>query len=527
MKGLGRQEKWTRLQTHKPWDLVVIGGGITGAGILREAARRGVRGALIEARDFAWGTSSRSSKMIHGGLRYLMAGQVGLARAALRERERLLREAPGLVREQGFVLAHYRRRWPPAVAFGGLLRIYDLLAGRWTHRRLSGQETRWLVPGLRCRDLQGATRYADAVTDDARLTLRVIREAEHDGALALNYAPAVDLLIHRGGVGGVAVRDQITGQTLEVEARWVVNATGVWCDDLRRRVGGGPRLRPLRGSHLVFPFWRLPVGQTVTLLHPVDRRPVFIMPWEGVTLVGNTDLDHGADPGEGVYVSSAEMDYLLEALRWQFPESDLGESDVQAVFAGIRPVIGGGRRPPSKERRDHHVWVEQGLVSVSGGKLTTFRRVARDALQRAGGTPADPRRERTYFCSPGARNLDGLSYGVRRRLAGRYGPDAGYVAKEGGRAGLSPVAGTDTLWAELCWAARAEDVVHLEDLLLRRTRLGILLPRGGRDLFPALAPLCREILGWSEERWRKEQTEYCRMWTICHGAPGCGRAPGP
>ena len=524
-----RERAWLDLtrgnsKTSQELDMLVIGGGITGAGILREAARRGLSSALIEQRDFAWGTSSRSSKMVHGGLRYLLAGHLKLTRQSVRERERLLREAPGLVDPMGFLYSFYQGHWPGRWSFTALLAFYDLLAGRWNHRYYSARDCLMLVPRIATQGLKGGIRYGDAVTDDARLVFRTIREAQQDGALALNYVAADRLIIDGDRVSGVVMRDVLSGETGEVRARAVVNATGAWADRLRKQVDGRKRIRPLRGSHLVFPFWRLPVAQAVTLLHPADRRPVILMPWEGATLLGTTDLDHEGDLDAEASINSQEVEYLLQAVQYQFPSLGINRGDILATYSGVRPVIGTGALNPSSEKRDHSIWVEHGLISVSGGKLTTFRLIALDVLSRvARSIPSVTVRDtgEPVFSKIGWQGpfLPRLDPALRRRLAGRYGREAKNIVRCGEDDELTRVPGTDTIWAELRWAARNEAVVHLDDLLLRRTQIGVLLPEGGLRFFDRIQEICREELKWDADRWSQEAQAYQALWRSCHSLP--------
>ena len=281
----------------RDWDLLVIGGGITGAGILLEAARRGLKALLVEQKDFAWGTSSRSSKLVHGGLRYLATGSLRLTRDAVREREALLRAAPGLVEPQGFAFADHGTDIKRRLGFLAMLRVYDMLAGRREPHWERPEAFRMLAPNIGEKDLAGGIRYTDAKTDDARLVLRVLDEARAHGAVACNYVTVQSLVRDGGKVHGAMLRDERSKGETAVRARVVVNATGAWSELLGGVAGGStpdraPRLRPLRGSHLVLPAWRLPLAQAVSLLHPADGRPVFAFPWEGVTLVGTTDVDH-------------------------------------------------------------------------------------------------------------------------------------------------------------------------------------------------------------------------------------------
>jgi glycerol-3-phosphate dehydrogenase len=540
-------------------DLLVIGGGIAGAGVALEAARRGVSVMLVEAHDFAWGSSSRSSKLVHGGLRYLREGAFGLTRESVRERGRLLQDAPGLVEPQRFLMGHYAGRSPSRRTLAAGLAIYDAMAGRRTRAFHTPAQVRELAPHVATQGLLGASSYLDARTDDARLVLRVLQEAQRHGARVVNRA-AVKSLLRAGDAdapasaeGGAGVRPgTVVGARIEgagfsgrVRARCVVNATGCWADGLRRGLGE-PLLRPLRGSHLVFPLWRLPVAQSVSLLHPRDGRPVFATPWEGVALVGTTDLDHDGDPDVEPSITAAETAYLLEALRHAFPRLQLGAADAICSFAGVRPVVddraGGG--DPSKAPREHVVRAEQGLVTLTGGKLTTFRVNALDALRHAapylgaaarrgpGATPvadaattaraddfdyrvADP----ILAPQPESPALAALPHGLRGRLLGRFGHQAAALVREAAPADLAPVPGTATAWAELHWALRHEQVHHLDDLLLRRTRLGLLLPGGAAALLPRLEPVAREALHWSAGHWRDECERYARIIDQCYSVP--------
>ncbi|MBU0493071.1 MAG: glycerol-3-phosphate dehydrogenase/oxidase, partial [Chloroflexi bacterium] len=388
-----REVAWSRLD--EPWDLIVVGGGITGAGILREATRLGLRALLVEEHDFGWGTSSRSSKLVHGGLRYLKERKLRLTRASVHERQRLLEEGPGLIDPLGFLLATYKGDHPGRWTYSAGLSIYDLLALQWTHRHYRAGDFQMLAPHITLDGLEGGFCYGDAQTDDARLVLRVIREAVAGGALALNYAGVRALLRDDEGlVCGVELRDEAgdragRDRVAHVRAGVVVNATGAWADRLRAEVGAPPRIRPLRGSHLIFPAWRLPVAQAVSFLHPLDRRPVFIFPWEGITLVGTTDVDHDQPLAGEPRIDPREVAYLMAAVEAHFPSLQLTLDDVISTFAGVRPVIGSGKADPSQESRDHVVWQEAGLLTVTGGKLTTFRLIALDVLKALAGRLPD------------------------------------------------------------------------------------------------------------------------------------------
>ena len=518
-----REAAWTGLDG--PWDVLVVGGGITGAGILREAVRHGLRALLVEQRDFAWGTSSRSSKLVHGGLRYLKEGKLRLTRASVTERERLVAEAPGLVERLGFLLATYEGAHPGSLTYRAGLSLYDLLAVRWSHQHYDPEDFRMLAPHIAQRGLKGGFRYSDAQTDDARLVVRVLSEAVAAGASALNHAAVENLIRENGVVTGVRLVDRERQRSREVRATVVINATGAWADRLRQELGAPRRIRPLRGSHLTFPAWRFPLAQALTVSHPADQRPVFFMPWEGVTLIGTTDVDHDRPLDEEPAITAGEVRYLFAAIEAEFPSLGVTPSDVMASFSGVRPVINTGKADPSRESRDHAVWDEEGLLTVTGGKLTTFRLMALDALRAARRRLPALRglSARTRVLDPVDPGLppeaDALDDDVRRRLIGRYGAEAGRLVSAARPGELSAIPGARTLWAELRWAARAEAVVHLDDLLLRRVRLGLLLPDGARDLLPDVRRICREELGWDDARWEREADAYLRIWRDCYNVP--------
>ena len=514
-----RAALWAQLQqAPSQWDMVIVGGGIIGAGILREAARRGLKVLLLEQRDFAWGTSSRSSKMVHGGLRYILQGDIGLTRESLQERERLLQEAPGLIDRMGYYFTVRKGRFPGRVAFSLLLAFYDFMAGIRDHHFLPRADVLRRFPGIDDTGLKGACYYTDTVTDDARLVLRILQEAIAAGGLAANYVRVESLLRSRGLVDGVVAVNTQTGERVQLKARSVVNATGTWADRLRHEVNPETRVRPLRGSHLVLARERLPVHDCLTIFHPRDKRPVFAFPWEGATVVGTTDLDHRQDPDTEATISNGELDYLLEAVNDQFPRHAIGRDDIISTWSGVRPVIGSDKsKDPSKERRNHAVWVDEGLVTVTGGKLTTFRKIALDAMAAATATLGEMRitePDQAVFSSTSISASDiGLADESRaRRLAGRYGAAVMRLFEGVAATERANIGGTGFCLAECRWAARNESVLHLDDLLLRRTRLGSLLPGGGAEIFGALETICAEELHWDQARWQAELARYRDIW---------------
>lgn len=523
MKTLGdkasRQCLWQQLvaeQGDSQWDMVVIGGGIVGAGVLREAARLNLKVLLLERQDFSWGTSSRSSKMVHGGLRYIASGDFRITRESVIERERLLREAAGLVNPLPYLFTSRKRQFPGRWAFTALLNIYDLFAGRRDHRFLAPDELELQAPHLQAEGLKGACQYTDATTDDSRLVLRIMDEAVQDGDVQLlNYVAVESLVQEAGRVVGVRARNLLNDESAEMRAKVVVNATGAWADKLRQQVGGEQHIRPLRGSHLVFPYHCLPVSQAVTLLHPADRRPVFIFPWEGVTVVGTTDLDHREDLDREAAITREETDYLLRLIDEQFPSLAVTESDVLSTWSGVRPVVSSGKLDPSAERRDHSVWQDQGLVSVAGGKLTTFRAIALDVLAAAADylpmEGLDKKLDQPIFAplQPVADRLVRLlPADQRRRLLGCYGADIVPWLLAEQAANLEAIPGTRTLWTELRWAASREAVCHLDDLLLRRTRIGLLVRDGAMEHMDRVRELVQPLLGWDDSSWGSEVERY-------------------
>lgn len=547
-----REQAWKRLDEH--WDLIVIGGGITGAGILAVAGRNGLRVLLLEKGDFSSGTSSRSSKMIHGGLRYLKQMQIKLTRESVHERQYLLHSASGLVEPLGFVYPVYEsdKLSPWLVQIG--LGIYTRLApDTGKYKRLNELDISLMAPGLRVDDLSRGFHYIDGQTDDARLVLRLLHDgliASEGRAVALNYCAGIGLLKQGDKVTGVRIKDETSGESADVFASVVINSTGAWADELRRKVGKKSRLRPLRGSHLFFKFERFPVYQAVAFSHPDDARPVFVYPWEGVTLAGTTDVDHRFPLRDEPRISVKEADYLLRAVQATFPELELKKEDVISTQAGVRPVISSGKKDPSAESRDYAVWIEHGLLTVTGGKLTTFRVSAVDALKEAHKlekripeptsdvqvfNTVEASSEAQIFDDVGSlrevRALDTLKTGfsltgvlpgiyssLSRRMSGRYGAAAAKIAF------LPPdllknIQGTPYLWAELAWSAENEAVCHLDDLLLRRFRFGILLPDGGQGLLPEIKALVKDRLDWDEHRWKSEVERYRRIREISHGLP--------
>ena len=473
--------------TQTRWDLIVIGGGITGAGILLEAARRGKKVLLLERADYASGASSRSSKMVHGGLRYIAQGDVSLTRQSLRERERLLQELPHMVVRLPYLFPIRRGRFPGRLPMQALLFVYDFLAGRRTHRWLPRHQVLQDYPSLMPHGLRGALRYGDALTDDARLVQRVLHEARLEGGVAGNY-----MIVHqiepRAEGFSVTVSDAVLDTRANLLACQVVNATGAWADRLS---GGSAKVRAQRGSHLFIAADKIALHDCLTFMHQLDGRPVFAFPWKGAVCIGTTDLDHGELNEQEPRCSAAEVDYLLTAVRQQWPDLVLSADDLLSSMAGVRPIIASGKgRTPSQERRDHAIWrTANGVVSVAGGKLTTFRLIALDVLRTLGFIHA-----RDHAAAVQQRRLRCFRHEVAdpHRLSHPL---------------AAPADGAE-LREQIRWILRHEQVVHLDDLMLRRLRAGHVMARGGEDLLADIGDLCRDQLGWSETRWRQETDRY-------------------
>ena len=550
-----RQQALAPLSRTEPWDMLIIGGGITGAGIAREAARRGLAVLLIEQKDFAWGTSSRSSKMVHGGLRYIASGDYKTTLLSVRERERMLSEAGGLVNEMHYVMPHYKGKFPPPWMFNTLLRVYDRLAGKHYFKYFKKDAFLRLNSGIKQHNFLGASQFSDAVTDDSRLVMRVLDEAIHDGAYAINYLKAEALITNEQGlVIGAKLLDtsdisdialENNAQTYDVHAKVVVSATGAWADTLRMQASGQTeqtfhkQIRPSRGSHLVVSQERLPIAQAYTLLHPTDKRALFVFPWENRSVIGTTDLDHPPLDDEEVGITSAEVDYLLTAVNELFDHTDISREDVISTWAGVRPLISDGdassdgkRVSPSKEKRDHSVWLDNNLVTVSGGKLTTFRLIALDVLKMCQKVLAlddtNTFDDNTQYDSqvfstvvPTNEKFATLSPQLQQRLLGFYGLQLDTLLKLAHNDDLTYVTDSNTIWAEIRFAARYEQVIHLDDLLLRRTRLGLILPHGAMTplISARLKQLCQQELGWNEQKWQQEVSRYQTLWQRYYHLP--------
>lgn len=520
-----REENLERLG-RETFDVVVVGGGITGAGIALDAASRGLRVALVEKGDFASGTSSRSSKLVHGGLRYLAQYDFALTWEAAHERDLLRRLAPHLVRPLLFLYPILRRGAEARFARIGLT-VYDAVAGRHgfeRHRRAREPGVRELAPTLDVSRLEAAWTYWDAVTDDARLVFEVLRTAHAFGAVVANYVRATGFERTGGRIAAVEASDEIGGGRLGVRSRVVVNATGVWAHEVGTLDdhAAAPRLRPAKGIHLVVPAAKVPLGAACIVPSGAhDRRSLFALPWGGVVVLGTTDTEYDGSL-EQPSVTEADVDYLLAGIN-RFLRAGVDRSDVIAAWAGLRPLLTGTSARTADLSRRHAISVSPaGLVTITGGKLTTYRRMAADAVDRVCRPLGAPTRSRTSRVPIGlarpieaivadtaglARRL-GTDPAVARRLVQSYGDRAPAVlGLATGEPSLGEPLGEDgMITAELVWAVRHEMAQTLEDVLARRTRLSLTDAAGG--LAGRAPALVAAELGRDPEQAGREAAAY-------------------
>ena len=538
------------------FDVVVVGGGITGAGVALDAAARGYSVALVERADFASGTSSRSSKLVHGGLRYLQNFDLGLVREALLERQLMVALAPHLVKPLPLVVPAFEGAHPDRLVGVGL-NLYDVMSverGRrrarrgeararkaggegesWSperHRVISGEEVVELLPALATREPTSGYLFYDCQTDDVRLVLTVLGEAERFGAVCANRVGVTALLEQDGHAHGVQALDGESGETLQVRAANVVNATGVWADELRPQElhdeAELPRIRPSRGTHITFRHEDLPlVGGAI--VPAGEGRSIFALPWLGHTLVGTTDNDYEG-PLERIKPAEEDVEYLLDAINTFFG-TQLGSEQLAGAFAGVRPLISTGDPKKSVDisRKAELYETSSGMITITGGKLTTWRRMAKMTVDRLVERDARDAPCRTHEIPLGQAidadelaRVEGVPAGSYEALAARYGHAAHDVlalAAERGELAQPIVPGLPDLLAEAALAARREQARSIGDVLLRRTRLGLLAARelggghhrmqqaGAADVDGPVrrvgAVIARE-LAWSDERLERE-----------------------
>ncbi len=517
--------------SRETWDVVIVGGGIVGSGALLDAASRGLRAALVEQEDIASGTSSRSSRLIHGGLRYLEQFRFGLVREALAERSRLLALAPHLVRLEPLLFPIYGTPYLSKAFYDAGLTLYDILGARrdggW-HRRLSKAETLDLAPTLRHEGLRGGLVYHDGVEDDARYTLAVTRTAMAAGALAVTRVQATGVRSDPGSrtIQAVRATDLLGGDELEIPTRAVVDATGVWAAEPDHPFGSGSlHILPSRGAHLVVRRERIPNKTGLTIRVP--GKIVFLVPWGEHWLIGTTDAPFDG-PAAHPTADGWEVDKLLDTVNATM-DVHLGRDDVVGTYAGLRPLIAPSDGSTVKASREHRVTVESnGVVRIGGGKYTTYRVMAHDVIDAVLGrdaAKARPSQTRDWRLV-GAAEPDALARiaveletiaAVQEvgplaapQLVARHGTESPAIVALGAELDLlRPLApGRAFMEVEVAWAARQEMALSLEDVLVRRTRLAPELPDRGAEIAPRVAMILGAELGWGEARRALEVQNY-------------------
>jgi glycerol-3-phosphate dehydrogenase len=522
-----RRAAWNRLGSEQ-FDVVVIGGGVVGAGSALDAATRGLKVALVEARDFASGTSSRSSKMFHGGLRYLEQLELGLVREALHERELSLTTlAPHLVKPLPFLFPLTKRWWERPYIAAGIL-LYDQLGGAKSvppQKHLTRAGALRLAPGLKRGTLIGGIRYYDTVVDDARHTMTVARTAAHYGAVVRTSTQVVSLLREGDRVIGVRIRDSEDGSVKEVRGHVVVNATGVWTDEIQAlsRQRGRFRVRASKGVHVVVPRDRI-VSEVAIILR-TEKSVLFVIPWGTHWIIGTTDTDWNLDLAHPA-ATKADIDYILDHVNTVLA-THLTHDDIDGVYAGLRPLLAGESDETSKLSREHAVAVPSpGLVAIAGGKYTTYRVMAADAIDAAAQfIPARVAPSITekvpllgadgYFALINQTEHVGARYGLHpyrvRHLLDRYGSLIDEVLRLAAydRGLLTPITDAPVyLKVEAAYAAAAEGALHLEDILARRMRISIEYPHRGVDCAREVAEAVAPVLGWSADDIDREVHTY-------------------
>jgi glycerol-3-phosphate dehydrogenase len=525
------------------FDLLIIGGGITGAGAARDAARRGLRVLVVEQGDVASGTSSRSSKLVHGGLRYLEQGEVALVFEAVAERRVLQKIAPHLVQPMPFLFPIYDDYRMGLFTINIGMWIYDALSlfrSPKIHKKLSRKKVSLVEPGLLAEGLQGAPLYYDCATDDARLTLETILDAEGAGAEIRTHTRVTKLLRNNGMIAGAKLEDQLTGQVSEVSAHLVINATGPWTDWTRGLSGEKvrPSLRPTKGIHIVVNASRFSVNHAVVCLHPDDGRVLFAVPWGDQTYIGTTDTDFEGDPNE-VCADHADVSYIIEATNTFFPATDLTVDDVISTWAGVRPLISEeGAEDESSVSREHEIYVsDDGMITIAGGKLTTYRRMGAEVIRKAvailkqrdllpeslqsSDTQSNPLPGAVSWPSSGG--LDAISKQVMETGAGHidertaqllsdtYGTRSLQIAEQVSAShelGTPLIEGRPEIAGQVEYAVDSELARTVSDVLIRRTQLFYRDADQGLGAVDKVAEQMASMLNWTAEQTQQNVLEY-------------------
>ena len=521
------------------FDILIIGGGITGACAARDAARRGLSTAVVEKNDWAFGTSSRSSKLVHGGLRYLEMGDLKLVFEACRERRRLLLNAPHVVWPQSFIFPVYKGDKNPLFIIDIGLWMYDILAlfrNVQNHQFHGPKRILQVEPELDAERLKGGGQFYDCAADDARLTVSHIQSARLEGALCLSYAQVVDILSCDGRACGARVRDEVSGKEFDIEARTVLNCTGPWTDMVCRLDDSKaiPKLRPTKGSHVIVPWERVKAINAMPIISPADGRMLFLIPWGDYALIGTTDTDYQGDYDD-IHASAADVDYILEAANRTLPRARLTYDDVISTYAGLRPLVCAevsGDVKESQVSREHSIYESHsGLISIAGGKLTTARSMAEELVdlavkrlhERFGSQPVKCTTKRAPVFGK-----DGVDFSKRlERLAGEVRLDGDVIDKMqhlgtgairvlgmlSEDASLAKRLGDDVPYieAEVVYSAREEMVVTLTDFMIRRSLIFYEDREQGLGCAGRVAELLGGELGWNKKERERQVKEYRRV----------------
>ena len=509
-----RQEMWERVERHRgPWDMIVVGGGATGVGVAIDAASRGYEVLLLEQSDFGKGTSSRSTKLVHGGVRYLEKGNIGLVMEALKERGLLLQNAPHLVRDLVFVVPNYE--WWEAPFYGLGLKLYQVLAGKYgfgKSRLLTREETLEYLPTLKMDGLRGGAIYYDGQFDDARLLIHMVFTAFEQGAALLNYVTVSGLTQDSlGFVNGIVARDAESGDEFRASARVVLNATGPFSDFLRRKAEpqAQPIIAPSQGIHLVFDREFLPGNSAIMVPHTSDGRVLFAIPWHDHVLVGTTDTPVSEVTAEPLAMEQ-EIDFILSTAGHDLAKPPARE-DVLSVFAGIRPLVRAeGVASTAALSRDHLIHIDRsGLMTICGGKWTTYRKMAEDCVDQTATLAQLAERQ----CVTKTLRLHGHREGAGEGYPlGVYGSDADKIQdliRVDEALGERLHAMLPYLKAEVIWAVREEMARTVEDVLARRTRALFLNASAAIESAPVVADLLASELGWDESERQGQLAEFC------------------
>ncbi|MAY80106.1 MAG: glycerol-3-phosphate dehydrogenase [Deltaproteobacteria bacterium] len=536
-----RRDNTALQDTH--FDLLIIGGGITGAGAARDAARRGLSVLVVDQGDVASGTSSRSSKLVHGGLRYLEQGEVALVFEAVAERWVLQTIAPHLVQPMPFLFPIYDDYRMGLFTINIGMWIYDALSlfrSPKIHKKLSQKKVAIVEPGLLSEGLQGAPLYYDCATDDARLTLETILDAECSGAQIRTHTRVTKLLRKDGRVSGAKLEDQLTGEAAEVSASVVINATGPWTDWTRRLSGEEvrPSLRPTKGIHIVVNASRFSVNHAVVCLHPDDGRVLFAVPWGEQTYVGTTDTDFEGDPNE-VCADHSDVKYIIEATNTFFPDAGLSLDDVVSTWAGVRPLISeDGAEDESSVSREHEIYLsDDGMITIAGGKLTTYRRMGAEVVRKAVAVlkelellPDTLRSSDTQknplpgaVSWPASGGLDTLVQQVveigegqidertAKLLSDTYGTRSLHIAEQVSAAhalGEPLIEGRPEIAGQVEFAVNSELARTVSDVMIRRTQLFYRDADQGLGAVDKVAAQMAGMLNWTPEQTQKNVSEY-------------------